>query len=255
MRKNLYQDLFELEEKHWWHLSKRKVLLEIIKDLNLNKFRNPKILEIGCGTGKNLEVLDKFGKTLGLDISEEAIKFCRKRGLKNVSLGQAEKIPFPKDNFDLVVLLDVLEHTNDQKTIKEIHRILKSKGFLIVTAPAFPWLWSQWDVVLGHKRRYTLKGLAFILKREGFETKKISYMFSFLVVPAFFVRLIKSKFFKKDYRSDFRLSILFLNWIFLQFSNLERLILLKKGIPFGTSIICLAQKRQVNRTNRKNYPR
>lgn len=243
MKKYLYQDLFELEEKHWWHLSKRGTLIELIKSLVPKKLKDPKILEIGCGTGKNLEVLGKFGKSWGLDISQEAIKFCTKRGLENVSLGEAENIPFPKDNFDIVVLLDVLEHTNDIKAIKEIYRVLKPKGYLIVTVPAFSWLWSQWDVVLEHKRRYKQKELTLLLKRKGFRIIKISYTFSFLVLPALVIRFIKSRIFKEYYPSDFRLGGSFFNQLFLQLTKIERFIMFKKSIPFGTSIICLAQKR------------
>lgn len=239
MRKYLYQDLYELEEKHWWHLSKRQELIGLVKWL---KLKNTNILEIGCGTGKNLEVLSKFGETWGLDNSKEAIKFCKRRGLNNLVLGDAENIPFSKGKFNLIILLDVLEHTDDIKSIKEISRVLAPKGYLIITVPAFFWLWSQWDVVLEHKRRYKKHELISKLELRGFKIVKISYVCSFLVLPALVIRFIKSRIFKKEYPSDFKLGGSLSNWLFLQLCNIERITRSKIELPFGTSIICLAQK-------------
>lgn len=240
MHKYLYRDLYELEEKHWWHLSKRKELIEFVNRLDL---KNSNILEIGCGTGKNLEVLSKYGKTWGLDNSSEAIKYCKRRGLNNLVLGEAEDMPFAKGKFNLIILLDVLEHTYDDKTIGEISRILAPKGYLIVTVPAFSWLWSQWDVVLKHKRRYEKNELISKLNIGGFEIKKISYVYIFLMLPVLIVRLIKSRIFKKEYPSDFKLGGSLSNWLFIQLCNIERIIRSKIELPFGTSIICLAQKK------------
>lgn len=240
MRKYLYRDLYELEEKHWWHLSKRQELIGLVKWL---KLKNANLLEIGCGTGKNLEVLGKFGEIWGLDNSKEAISFCKRRGLNNLVLGNAEKIPFSSRKFDLIILLDVLEHTDDVKCINEIYRVLASNGYLIITVPSFTWLWSQWDVVLEHKRRYKKHELMSKLELGGFKIAKISYVYSFLVLPVVVIRFIKSKIFKDTYPSDFKLGGSFSNWLFLQLCNIERVIRLKIELPFGTSIICLAQKK------------
>src|SRR3990167_3310097 len=217
MRKYLYQDLYELEEKHWWHLSKRRELIDIVKQLNL---KNSNILEIGCGTGKNLELLSKFGEAWGLDKSREAIKFCKRRGLNNLVLGDAENIPFSKGKFNLIILLDVLEHTDDIMSIKEMSRVLAPKGYLIITVPAFSWLWSQWDVVLEHKRRYTKHELTSKLELGGFKIVKISYKYSFLVLLALIVRFIKSRIFRKEYPADFKLGGFLSNWLFLLLCNI-----------------------------------
>src|SRR3989344_6385103 len=98
MKKYLYQDLFELEEVHWWHIAKRKICLALIKKYVKTR-TNYKILDIGCGTGKNLEELSKIGKAFGIDNSFDAIKFCReKRGLKNVTLAPAQNTGFSDDS-------------------------------------------------------------------------------------------------------------------------------------------------------------
>lgn len=240
MEKYLYEDLYELEEKHWWHIAKRENYLSL-----MNRFLNaqkPKILDIGCGTGKNIEVLSRLGNTWGLDSSKEALKFCQKRGLKNITLGRSDKTKFPGNSFDAVTLLDVLEHTDDNKTLTEIYRILKPGGSLVITVPAFQWLWSKWDEVLHHQRRYSKSNLTKILKNNNFSIMKISYLYAFLILPILIVRLFKSKFSKGAYSSDFKLSSGLINKLLLTISKLENKIMIKWGVPFGTSLICVARK-------------
>lgn len=240
MRKDLYADLYQQEEKHWWHRSKRencrRLLLKYLFDKNL------KILDIGCGTGKNVEFFQEWGETFGLDASPEAIRFCQKRGLKNIKKARGEKTNFPAETFDLITLLDVLEHVDETAILAEIRRLLKPKGKLLITVPAYPWLWSRWDEVLKHRRRYTLSTLNAILKKHHFRVLKISYMFSFLLLPAILVRLIKSRLSGENYSSDFSLSSPLINFIGFKLAQLEGFILNQFSLPFGTSLICLAQK-------------
>lgn len=234
----LYQDLYELEEKHWWHKAKRNLCKKIIG----RYFKGGKIVDIGCGTGKNVEAFSEFGEVWGIDSSEEALRFCKKRSLKNVKKGEAEKTNLPADSFGLVTLLDVLEHTDDTKTLKEIHRILKKGGLLLITVPAYQFMWSQWDVVLHHKRRYTKGQLEKLLKENGFKIAYGSYFQSFLILPVFIVRKLKSLIKSKAYGSDFRIGNSFVNSLLLGLSKFERDLILKHGLPFGLSIIVLAKK-------------
>lgn len=241
MQKYLYGDLYDLEESHWWHMSKRRVVINCIQ--NYLKKKNTKILDIGCGTGKNLEGLKKFGMAYGLDNSKEAIAFCKKRGLKNLKLGKAEKIPFKSNSFNIITLLDLLEHTDDNKTLQEVYRVLEKNGLLIITVPAFSWLWSDWDKVLHHKKRYNKNDVINILKKNNFTVVYITYLYSFLVLPALIIRRIKQKFSqKKEYTSDFRLSNNFLNWIMNYLTKIEFQIAQKVPIPIGTSILIVAKK-------------
>src|SRR3989344_2556238 len=101
----LYQDLYELEEKHWWHISKRNLCERVIE----RYFKHGKIVDIGCGTGKNVEAFSKYGEVWGIDNSNEALKYCKQyRHLTHVKKGEAEKTNLPAASFDLVTLLDVL---------------------------------------------------------------------------------------------------------------------------------------------------
>src|SRR5258708_4769808 len=151
MEAYLYEDLYLLEEKHWWHISKRRLCLAIIKKFSTGK--RPTILDVGCGTGKNIEEFNKVGKTYGIDNSSKAIKFCKIRNLKHVRLASSNRTGFKSGFFDVVTLLDVLEHVDEQPTLSELKRILKKSGKIIITVPAYMWLCSNWDKVLHHKRR------------------------------------------------------------------------------------------------------
>ena len=240
MEHYLYQDLYDFEEKHWWHIAKRRLMLAFIKSVSGNK--KLKILDVGCGTGKNVETLNPFGEAYGIDKSRQAVAFCKKRKLKRILVGTAESTGFPPSEFDVVTLLDVLEHVDEAKALTELGRILKPAGYIVINVPAFDWLWSEWDEVLHHKRRYTSSSLHSTLESMGFRVKKISYVFSFLVLPLFIVRKLKSLFSKNKYGSDFRVGSPLTNFVFLKLSDLERWFIMQKSVPMGTSIMCLAEK-------------
>lgn len=244
MRKDLYADLYSLEEQHWWHISKRRAAVSCVR--KFLKKPNAIILDIGCGTGKNMKELQKFGDVYGLDSSTEALSFCRKRGLKNVKLGKAENMPFKSNSFDLITLLDVLEHTNDNRTLREMHRVLRKDGLLILTVPAYEWLWSRWDEILNHKRRYNRNHLVSILKKHNFNTIYATYLYSFLVFPVFITRQIKQKLLQRNnYSSDFKLSNSLLNKIIDLMSKIEFKVAQRIPISFGTTILAVAKKSYV----------
>src|SRR3989344_4432859 len=240
MKKYLYEDLFALEEKHWWHIAKRRAIKKIIR--KYSHIKNPKILDIGCGAGKNMEELQELGNVYGLDSSPEALSLCRKRGLKKLTQGSAEMTHLKSASFNIITMLDVLEHTNDNLTLKEMQRILKKGGIIIITVPAFNWLWSKWDEVLHHKRRYTTYTLKQKLLANNFDPIKMTYLFSFLVIPALIIRTIKQIFFTKFYPSDFKLSNPALNLLLGSFAELEFFFAERFYIPFGTSVLVVAKK-------------
>ena len=240
MQEYLYQDLYELEDKHFWHIAKRKAVSWLIEKYLLSK--QAKILDVGCGTGKNLETFKRYGQTWGLDSSTEAIKFCQKRGLSNLKVGTASNTGYARNSFDLVTILDVLEHTDDDRTLQEIYQILKPGGIVVATVPAYQWLWSDWDSVLHHKRRYTKGGLRKVLTNNNFKPLRISYMNSYLIAPALIVRTIKKIVSKKNYGSDFSLSNSMLNFTFAQIAAGELFLIKQRLIPFGLSIIAAARK-------------
>ncbi len=146
MAQHTYPILYQVEESHWWHVGRRRILEsfveEIVAGMDL-RGRRPRILDVGCGTGANLEMLQKFGEAEGVDISEDALAFCRERGLPRVRQGAAESLPFEDATFDLVTALDVVEHLDDDTAgLREIRRVLRREGRALLFVPAFMFLWG-----------------------------------------------------------------------------------------------------------------
>jgi len=239
MRQDLYEDLYLQEEKHWWHISKRNTIKRMLAAFLPNK--KPQILDIGCGTGKTMEMLSSFGIVWGLDKSKIALSFCRKRGgFRHLTLGEVTDRTFKNDFFDVITMLDVLEHTEENATLRETNRILKPGGIMILTVPAYQWLWSTWDEVLKHKKRYTKHDLKTVVEKHGFEVIRASYMYSFLVMPIYFFRKLKSR--NKTYESDFSTNPSIFNIFFTLLSNIERYLVVRGWVPFGTSLILVCKK-------------
>jgi ubiquinone/menaquinone biosynthesis C-methylase UbiE len=240
MERYLYEDLFQLEEYHWWHRAKRRVCIELIK-----KYRpgpTLEIIDIGCGTGKNMMEFRQFGEPWGLDSASQALNYCLRRGLYKLLRGQAQHMPLGDNQFDVATLLDILEHTDDLKTLAEMYRILHREAILIMNVPAYAWLWSKWDEVLRHRKRYTKKSLKKLLQFSGFEVCYTSYLFSFLVIPTFILRKFKSLR-CGPYSSDFRIGSPLANKLMFAMFSIEDRIRHIFTIPFGTSLVCVARKK------------
>ena len=160
MEQHTYGIMNDVEDKHWWFVG-RRAILESFLARTVESIRQPnstvRILDVGCGTGANLEMLKQYGESEGVDVSDDALEFCRKKGLK-VHKGLAEELPFPDETFDLVTALDVVEHLDDDIAgLKEMLRVLKTGGKTLIFVPAFMWLWGVQDDISNHRIRYTRK--------------------------------------------------------------------------------------------------
>ena len=149
-------------------------LRQIVNDPK-DGIQNPRILDVGCGTGGNLEMLEKFGAAEGVDVSDDALEFCRSKNL-TVHKGLAEKLPFADESFDVVTALDVVEHLDDDIAgLKEMYRVTKTGGKNLIFVPAFMWLWGVQDDVSNHRIRYTKKQIVERLKLAGFAIERATY--------------------------------------------------------------------------------
>lgn len=239
MRLDLYADLYHKENTYFWHQAKRHLVKQF-----LPVSQNLKILDIGCGAGKLVEDLSQRHQVWGLDKSIQAVKFCKKRGLTTVYQDSFPAFKKTQQKFDLITSLDVLEHvSDDKKALKKIKSFLYKNGHVIITVPAYPWLFSYWDKILGHHRRYSKKVLNDVISQSGLKIIKLSYIFSFLLLPVIFFRLIRSQVFKSSKpQSDFIDLPKFIHQLLFALSCFEQFLLRYINLPFGLSIVVVAQK-------------
>lgn len=239
MENYLYQQLNEMGNKHWWFVSKKRIVLGIIRKY-LKQNKENKIVDVGCGSGLMLNALKEFGIVYGIDYSDEAIRFSKQVFDGEVSKGSLpDDIPYPGGFFNLVLALDVLEHIDDDsRALARIKDILTYNGICIITVPAHSFLWSGHDVVHGHKRRYTMKELKGKLRDENLKILKISYYNTFLFVPILIARLM-NKIFRKKNESDAKIPGKYINRLLERIFSLELYILLQCNMKFGVSIMAV----------------
>lgn len=187
-----YIQMSSIESTHWYFRGKRAILRGLLQHY-LVPDRNYRILDIGCGTGRVLEMLQEFGRPYGVDGSALALNLCRQRGLGDLILADATRsLPFDAGSFDLVCAFDLLEHIPDEQVFfLEAERVLKPHGLLFLTVPAFEFLWSEHDVALGHFRRYRAVELAKLLKGNDLQIVKLTYYNFFLFPIACLYRLLR----------------------------------------------------------------
>jgi SAM-dependent methyltransferase len=187
-------------------------------------------------------MLAEFGEAGGVDVSAEALSFCRERGLANVKQGAAESLPYEDGSFDLVTGLDVVEHLDDDLAgLKEMRRVLRRDGRALLFVPAFMFLWGVQDDISNHRRRYTLKELNHVVREAGFEVEHATYVNISFFAPILLGRLIMRVTGLRP-ESENNLTIGFLNGVLGKLLGAERWPLRYLKFPFGVSIICVARR-------------
>lgn len=241
MKTLLYSLHREIGEKHWWCRARRDIVLSMIRPFVAGN--GLKILEIGCGVGNNLEYFKRFGDVTGADSSPIAIEYAReKTGLEIVKCVLPFDVPFGDQSFDLVIMLDVLEHIDeDIKALKCVYRLLRHGGILVCTVPAYPFLWSVHDELFHHKRRYTLTGLKDNLSSSNYLVKRITY-YNFLLFPLGSLIRVFSKLLKVNKATDFRLPPTIINEALFNIFRWESSILSFLNFPVGMSVIAISEK-------------
>jgi SAM-dependent methyltransferase len=246
MRSDLYDDLFVKEDRYWWHVNKRELVFSTLRHHGGALPPNPRVLEIGCGTGAMVQQWAAVGLAFGIDIAPEAAECCQYRGVARVCIADATRaLPFPDESFDLVCMLDVLEHLADEgRTLRELGRILRPGGRTIISVPAYRWLWSYWDEALGHQRRYTRTHLLRTLGQAGLRVRWASYTNSFILPAAAAVRGVKSLRGAdgKTGATDFLPVPPIVNAALVGLGRAERRLLQRWELPLGLSILSIAEK-------------
>ncbi len=243
MQLHTYSIMYQIEETHWWFTGRKRIIAGFVERIcNGFEKRSPHILDVGCGTGANLEMLAQFGQAEGVDVSPDALSFCRARGLQNVRQGEAENLPYADASFDLVTGLDVVEHLDDDIAgLKEMRRVLRPGGRALLFVPAFMFLWGVQDDVSHHRRRYTLKQLKRAANAAGFEVERATYANISFFLPILMGRVVMRL---TGFRpaSENNLTVGILNGPLGSILGAEELWLRHTGFPFGVSAICVARR-------------
>lgn len=177
-------------ESHWWFRGRRAVIAAQLERLDLP--RGGAVLDAGCGSGRQMDELMRWGTVSGFDLNELGVERARARGHADVRRAQVEEIPWPDESFDLITCLDVLEHTpDDVASLRELRRVARAGATLLVTVPAYQFLWSSHDVANQHFRRYRKGGLVEAGRRAGWEPVAVSYFNSILFPVAAALRLLE----------------------------------------------------------------
>ncbi len=241
MNLNEYQTLADFEGSYWWHLGRLSVLRRQLQ----KAVRNPttcRILNVGAGTGGTVSTLAAFGTVDHVDISDEAIRFLQEHHVERVVKADGTSLPFPNDTFDVIVATDVLEHIQDDSAaLREWRRVLRPGGKIIITVPAYQWLWSEHDESLNHFRRYTASGLHILCNQNHLSVYSRTYIITFCFPLIVAYRAIRHFFNTKHSTSYVRLPK-WVNFIFTKIVEAEGAIVQFVNLPFGTSVLLVVKK-------------
>lgn len=190
MKESELAAMIDRDERHWWYRGRRRVLSEVLGRIPLPP--GSRLLDAGCGSGRELDELALRGRVSGVDVSEVAVACARARGHLDVHRAAIEQMPFAGGTFDLVTCLDVIEHTPDDRvTLAELRRVARPGGTLVVTVPAYPSLWSAHDVANGHFRRYRRATLRAAATDTGWTVVRDTHFNALLLPPAAAIRLAR----------------------------------------------------------------
>ncbi len=246
MQQHEYQAMYELEDSHWWFVGKRMVVQHIVDTLHLRS--NARIADIGCGTGGMYGLLRRYGSVIGIEPTVWGRVYAKKRGMKVIA-ATAQHTRQPKASLDLVCFFDVLYHRgipDDTIALAEAYRILKPKGWIVITDCAFPFLHSLHDVAVYGARRYTAQALQQKLEACGFTVTRTTYMYFFLF-PLFVVRRMGMKLWSYMFpslpnRSDVGSVMPWVNHIGIAICSAEAMLLQWMSFPWGSSVLVVARK-------------
>ncbi|RIX32426.1 class I SAM-dependent methyltransferase [Sphingomonas edaphi] len=241
MERKVYEQMAKLDGLHWWFTARRRILDGLIERV-VRPPNNARILELGAGTGHNLAMLERFGSVEASELDPVA------RELASTRLGREVKeaaLPdlsmFPADSYDMIALLDVLEHVPDDKgSLDAILKRLKPGGALLLTVPANPWMWSAHDVAHHHHRRYRKSEIATLARDAGFEIELLSPFNSLLFPPIAAVRAIGKLTGKDD--SDDAMPGDLVNKTLDAVFGLERSLIGRVPMPFGVSLVAVLRR-------------
>jgi SAM-dependent methyltransferase len=241
MERKVYDQMAQLDSRHWWFTARRRILDGVIERV-VKPPQDARILELGAGTGHNLAMLSRFGAVEASELDPIARQLASDRlGRPVVEAALPDLSMFPAGSYDLVALLDVLEHVpDDEASLRSIKQLLKPGAALLLTVPINPWMWSAHDVAHHHHRRYRKEEIRKLAEDAGYAIDLISPFNSLLFPPIAAVRLAGKLTGKDD--SDDAMPPGPVNSILEKVFGLERSLIGRVPMPFGVSLVAVLRR-------------
>ena len=241
MRVEELEKMYQMEDNYWWFVGRRRLIRALVERFGA---REAAIVDVGCGTGGTMDALRGLGELTGADISADALGFCRERSHRSLVQCRADYLPLRGDSFDVAVCCDVLEHLEDDAGgFAEIVRVLKPGAVMVISVPAYKWLWGEHDEALSHLRRYEKREVRALMKGNGMQEVKLTYAVSLLFPLAVALRLA-GKLRKRTGPPQTQAQELpgLINRVFIGIQNVETFVIARWGFPWGASLIAVGRK-------------
>lgn len=241
MKNSAYHQMYQFEDGHWWFTAKKRYIHLVLTSLYGKTSNQIKILDYGCGTGGVTKNLERWGNVVGIEKNPTAVKYARKRNVK-VLLVNSKKLPFKNNSFDLVTILDVLYHKNvsPDSTLEEVFRVLKPKGYVIITDCAHQNLWSDHDVQMQARQRFDKIELENMSRKNHFNLIRSSYLF-LLTFPLFYLQRKIIMHFTNSSQPTLKMPSS-LNLMLDFICKVEAMLFTRFSLPVGSSILLVLQK-------------
>ncbi|MBI3948457.1 MAG: class I SAM-dependent methyltransferase [Armatimonadetes bacterium] len=235
-----------VEDGNWWFAGKRMLVEELLRQA-LGAGRLGRVLDVGCGTGATLAMLARLADPVGIDRAPAALRLAAERRVGHLCAADAERLAFADGVFAAVTALDVVEHLDHPvRALREMGRVCAPGGVVLVTVPAYSLLWSDHDVALEHRRRYTPRLLRQQMEAAGLEVVRLSHAYAAFFLPALVVRrLLRLGSRRKVPEADLGMVAGPVNALLAVYMRCEAVVLPWLNLPFGTSLVCAARSRNL----------
>ncbi len=244
MNDEVYEEMYRVESRHWWFGAKHKIVRNLLhRYLPMSAGRKPRVVDLGCGCGYLLSLIKDEYDAVGMDSFQQAIDFSGKRGVRVEFGSLPEPVPFENESFDCLMLLDVLEHLQDDHAcFARAIKLLKPGGIAICTVPAYPWLWTKRDEYHQHFRRYTRSAFKTLMSIDGVKPEFVSHMNAVLFPAAVGERVLRKFVPLKEGHGDLKVPAAPINWAMRESYAAERLLMGRVPIPLGLSLVSVTRR-------------